>query len=81
MYVTVHTCLKIKPAANCNSIRPIGNSPLAKGQMPGKPHSLALSKQQVLEQGVNSNIRIVRIAPVCKRSLAIWLKITYNDLI
>ena len=54
-WVTVHTCLKIKPAANCNSIHPIGSSPLAKDWMPGKPHSLALYKQQVLEQGVNSN--------------------------
>ena len=27
----------------------------AKGWMPGKPHSLAMSRQQVPEQGVNSN--------------------------
>ena len=31
------------------------SSPLAKGWMLGRPHSLVSSKQQVLEQGVNSN--------------------------
>ena len=53
--VTVHTCPKSRTAANCNGIQPIGSSPAAKGWMPGKPHSLALFRQQVPEQGVNSN--------------------------
>ncbi len=40
---------------NCNGIQPMESSPLAKGWMLGRPHSLVLSKQQVLEQGVNSS--------------------------
>ena len=42
-------------AVNCNSIRLIGSSPLAKSRMPGKPYFLALSRQRVPGQGVNSN--------------------------
>ncbi len=53
--VTVHICPKSRTAANCNGIQPMESSPSAKGWMLGRSHSLALPKQQVLEQGVNSN--------------------------
>ena len=53
--VTVHICPKSRTDVNCNGIQPMESSPSAKGWMLGKPHSLALFKQQVLEQSVNSN--------------------------
>jgi len=61
IFVIVHTCPKSRTDANCNGIQPIGSSPLAKGWMPGKPHSLALFRQQVPEQGVNSNVYFTAI--------------------
>ncbi len=48
-----------QPESGCavknNGIRPIESSPLAKGRMHGKLHSLALTRQRVSGQGVKSN--------------------------
>ena len=62
-HITVHPYPKSRTAANCNGIQPMESSPSAKGWMLGRPHFLALSKQQVLEQGVNSNLKTAHEYP------------------